>query len=254
MINSRIGKLVVTTGILSLLTAFTMVAKAEISVSFSLIPQLREVAIAPSGYVECTQVAPGFYEDVWHSPHRVCYYGNSPNAGIWIAGHWGCAYFEDPSVCIEWKWYPAHWVRKGYWEYGIRWQRNHPWFWWREQHHHWRPIDRHHHHHHHPFKPVIMPMPHDGHRYDGGEYRYHGGFDHFHRPDGFRPYDHKPFDGHRGEFQKRGEYNDAGKPFIGQGFGDREKFKKDDGNERHENPFGFNRGGDREGGFGKHHR
>lgn len=153
--------------IIPCLMLFFNSAQARVSVVLSVAPAPQVYVAPPGGYANCYTVSSGMYNGVWVNAHQICNYGDTPDAGIWIGGYWGCANYSPVGVCMGWNWWPAHWVRPGFWEYGVRWPHGHPYF---------NP----HYHHNYPYPPHPV-VYHGGEVYrHGGEGYRHGGEDYRH--------------------------------------------------------------------------
>lgn len=72
------------------------------------VPPLKETLTIPPGYINCFDVAAGYYNGVWVSARRVCQY-NTPGKAAWIGGYWRCMQYTSGGVCTNWNWIPSHW-------------------------------------------------------------------------------------------------------------------------------------------------
>lgn len=82
-------------------------------------PAPKEVVVEPEGYVSCTTVEAGWYENQWHPEHRVCLYNPGTNTVIkdeaWVSGYWVCNQYKTlestQGDCTAWEWRPGHWSK-----------------------------------------------------------------------------------------------------------------------------------------------
>lgn len=93
-------------------------AFAHVGMAIYVAPQPQEIVYAPVGYTNCYYTAAGVINGVWIPAHQVCEYSGSPYGSAWISGYWGCVSFCN-GACSRWRWYGHHWVRPGYYEYGM---------------------------------------------------------------------------------------------------------------------------------------
>lgn len=134
-------------------------ANSHVSVIFSVAPPVMETYAPPTSYVECYEVPAAFYNGIWINTHRVCHYDDAPGHDVWISGYWGCTRYCPTGACLHWAWYPSHWMRDGYIEYGVHYHPHphcYPYYHHYHDYHcyhhgHYYDYDYDHHYHHHVF-------------------------------------------------------------------------------------------------------
>ncbi len=73
------------------------------------VPPPQQVVEVPTGYVNCFNVAAGWYKDVWTDEHQVCQYPGTGNVA-WVDGYWSCPEYQGSS-CTNWQWVSGHWAK-----------------------------------------------------------------------------------------------------------------------------------------------
>lgn len=76
------------------------------------VPAPKETIETPTGFVSCTSMPAGWFNNVWVPARRVCKYSNSAEGVDWVEGYWSCTqYTLDSGECTAWNWVPAHWEK-----------------------------------------------------------------------------------------------------------------------------------------------
>ena len=81
------------------------------------VPEPKDTAPEPEGYISCSTVAAGWQDKIWHPEYKVCQYDTEATAvegEAWVSGHWECTEYTvgaDQSECTGWTWSEGRWVK-----------------------------------------------------------------------------------------------------------------------------------------------
>lgn len=75
------------------------------------VPVADEVIAAPQGYITCTVIDAGWYNNAWIPAHKVCKYENSSEGVAWIEGYWKCNKATAAGACVIWEWQAGRWEK-----------------------------------------------------------------------------------------------------------------------------------------------